>query len=146
MRLQSSPICISNVPMNLWQNVPLTCTAIRHCRSTFSYSLGGAPAKSATLISSHPARMTSFRRRSEMSRSASSPPLPSAPLVWSLTEIFTFLRNVLLPEEEEREERRAGDAQAAYFMQAIWARKDWLAMAMAARPTYLPLQFVSLML
>ena len=117
---QSTLTCISNVPMNPWKNVPLKCTAIRHCLSTFSYSLGGAPAKSATLISSHPGRMTSFRRRSEMSR--------PAPSVWSLTEIFTFLRNVLLPEEE-REERRADDAQAAYFMQAIWARKDWMAMA-----------------
>ena len=118
MQLQSTLMCTSNVPMNLWKNVPLKCTPIRRCRSTFSYSLGGAPAKSATLISSHPARMTSFRRRSEMSR--------PAPSVWSLTEIFTFLRNVLLPEEE-REERTL--AQAACFMQAIWARKDWMAMA-----------------
>ena len=138
MHLQSTLMCTSNVPMNLWKNVPLKCAVIRHCLSTFSYSLGGAPAKSATLISSHPARMTSFRRRSEMSR--------PAPSVWSLTEIFTFLRNVLLPEEE-REERRA-DARSSGIFYASNLGKEGLDGhgRMAARPTYLPLQFVSLML
>ena len=107
-------------------NSSLKCTAIGQCRSTISYSLA-APAKSATLISSRQNDFISAPLGNESTRLLSIH-FPLLPLVWSLTEIFTFLRNVLLPEEE-REERRADDAQAAYFMQAIWARKDWMAMA-----------------